>query len=858
MRYLTLQFSVVAVVLITVTINVTAEIDIPDAGLRAHIETALGKQAGDPITTAEMETLTRLEAENANVSDLTGLEFATHLKHLGLRDNSVSNLSPLAGLTNLTSLLLWGNSVSDLSALAGLTNLIYLELGNNSVSDLSALAGLTNLTGLVLWGNSVSDLSALAGLTNLIYLELGNNLIVDLSALVGLTDLTSLLLGDNSIADLSPPASNPGLRSGDTIYVEGNPLSYPSIYTHIPTLQSRGVTVEFDNRIPHTLSKILGTTTESNNVLVVEVRDSKGKPFAGVPVTFTVTSGGGTLSSRSATTNANGQAESQLTPGDNEESTVTASVEGISQLVTFNVVSTPPETNLIAIAGHITNADGTPAEAGLDVTVTIGNHTGTAVSEPEGAHTIYVVTLGILATSGDTVAVQVVRQMTGESTTQMVQLSSEQIIAQRATIDIQFAIKEYLLSVPSGISLIHVPLKVTAVDGGAKTIESVGGLYDALGGAANVSLLITYNPETQRWMSYLGDRDKGKPEKDKTLTDDLGIIASMKNEVSVRLIGLPLGTEGSSSITLHPGINLVGVPLMDARITRVSDLLALEGIAGNVTVIIALDGGRYKVVARAGDEGDVEIRGGSSFILTAREAATVDITGYGWVNAPGIAAVPPIALTGIQSEVATPILAVTGSIVPPGLVGGASLPRLSQVTVKNLSTGKRDTVTVGEHGYNYQLTFVDIGSRGVAQIGDILEITAQSSDTSVGIQPARHVVTAEDVTRSVIQLDALLTYEIPTKTELLHNYPNPFNPETWIPYRLAADANVTLTIYDQHGGVVRKLDVGHRPAAVYERRDKAIYWDGKNEFGERVASGVYFYHLSAGDYSGTHKMVILK
>ena len=857
MRYLTLQFSVVAVVLITVTINVTAEIDIPDAGLRAHIETALGKQAGDPITTAEMGTLTRLEAENANVSDLTGLEFATHLKHLGLRDNSVSNLSPLAGLTNLTSLLLWGNSVSDLSALAGLTNLIYLELGNNSVSDLSALAGLTNLTGLVLWGNSVSDLSALAGLTNLIYLELGNNLIVDLSALVGLTDLTSLLLGDNSIADLSPPASNPGLRSGDTIYVEGNPLSYPSIYTHIPTLQSRGVTVEFDNRIPHTLSKILGTTTESNNVLVVEVRDSKGKPFAGVPVTFTVTSGGGTLSSRSAPTNANGQAESQLTPGDNEESTVTASVEGISQRVTFNVVSTPPETNLIAIAGHITNADGTPAEAGLDVTVTIGNNTGTAVSEPEGAHTIYVVTLGIRATSGDTVEVQVVRQMTGESTTRMVQLSSEQIIAQRATIDIQFAIKEYLLSVPSGISLIHVPLKVTAVDGGARTIESVGDLYDALGGAADVSLLITYNPETQRWMSYLGDRDKGKPE-DKTLTDDLGIIASMKNEVSVRLIGIPLGTGGSSSITLHPGINLVGVPLMDARITRVSDLLALEGIAGNVTVIIALDGGRYKVVARAGDEGDVEIRGGSSFILTAREAATVDITGYGWVNAPGIAAVPPIALTGIQSEVATPILAVTGSIVPPGLVGGASLPRLSQVTVKNLSTGKRDTVTVGEHGYNYQLTFVDIGSRGVAQIGDILEITAQSSDTSVGIQPARHVVTAEDVTRSVIQLDALLTYEIPTKTELLHNYPNPFNPETWIPYRLASDANVTLTIYDQHGGVVRKLDVGHRGAAVYQTREKAIYWDGRNNVGERVSSGIYFYQLQADNVSFLRKMVILK
>ena len=93
---------------------------------------------------------------------------------------------------------------------------------------------------------------------------------------------------------------------------------------------------------------------------------------------------------------------------------------------------------------------------------------------------------------------------------------------------------------------------------------------------------------------------------------------------------------------------------------------------------------------------------------------------------------------------------------------------------------------------------------------------------------------------------------------MLANYPNPFNPETWIPYRLAADADVKLTIYDANGRVVRAIDVGHRIAAVYENRSKAIYWDGRNEFSEQVASGVYFYHLSAGDYSQTRKMLILK
>ena len=94
--------------------------------------------------------------------------------------------------------------------------------------------------------------------------------------------------------------------------------------------------------------------------------------------------------------------------------------------------------------------------------------------------------------------------------------------------------------------------------------------------------------------------------------------------------------------------------------------------------------------------------------------------------------------------------------------------------------------------------------------------------------------------------------------ELLRNYPNPFRLETWIPYRLAEKASVTLTIYDRSGRLIRTLDVGHQIAGAYESRFKAAYWDGRNELAERVASGIYFYHLSAGDSSITRKMVILK
>ena len=112
--------------------------------------------------------------------------------------------------------------------------------------------------------------------------------------------------------------------------------------------------------------------------------------------------------------------------------------------------------------------------------------------------------------------------------------------------------------------------------------------------------------------------------------------------------------------------------------------------------------------------------------------------------------------------------------------------------------------------------------------------------------------------QTLAYLRSLIAMARPGKTHLLANYPNPFNPETWIPYRLAAAADVTLTIYDINGQVVRRLQLGHQPAGIYQSRSRAAYWDGKNEYGEPVASGVYFYTLTAGDFTATRRMVILK
>ena len=107
-------------------------------------------------------------------------------------------------------------------------------------------------------------------------------------------------------------------------------------------------------------------------------------------------------------------------------------------------------------------------------------------------------------------------------------------------------------------------------------------------------------------------------------------------------------------------------------------------------------------------------------------------------------------------------------------------------------------------------------------------------------------------------LHSLLTARPPDKTRLLPNYPNPFNPETWVPYHLAEPADVTLHIHSVNGVLVRTLNIGYQPAGVYQRRSRAAYWDGKNEVGEPVASGVYFYTLTAGDFTATRKLLIRK
>ena len=176
----------------------------------------------------------------------------------------------------------------------------------------------------------------------------------------------------------------------------------------------------------------------------------------------------------------------------------------------------------------------------------------------------------------------------------------------------------------------------------------------------------------------------------------------------------------------------------------------------------------------------------------------------------------------------------------------------------------------------------DVNGNGIVDANDLILVAAMVDN--VAAAPAararvQDLLTVEKVqqwlTEARLSEDASFTYqrgivvleqilavlveaEAPKETFLLSNYPNPFNPETWIPYQLAEPADVTLSIYLVDGKLVRTLTLGHQPAGVYRNRNRAAYWDGRNAFGERVASGLYFYTFTAGDFTATRKMLIRK
>ena len=786
----TLQSRGVTVIFANIVVrpeDIAKIVDIPDPNFRAAIEENLGKSSGDTITVADMATLVYLFIDTHTFSDLTGLEHATNLRELYLWGNKISDISPLAGLTDLWALHLYSNSITDTSPIAGLTNLTKLWLSNNSISDISPVAGLNQLIFLWLNYNSISDISAVAGLTNLSEIELGNNSIADISALAGLTQLEYVELQNNSISDLSPLVANIGLGNETGVYVTGNPLNALSINTHIPTLQSRGVSVGFTDIVVRP-EDIAQTVDIPDPNLRDAIKKARGKTqgtaitVADIVILVELVARNANISDLTGLERATNLTILWLNAEYMEAEKRHINSNSVSDLSPLTEL-----TNLTELGLQLNSISDISALAGL--------------TEME-----------FLDLGGN--AISDISALTGLTYLRRLWLDYNSI----SDISVIAGLTE-LISLALGNN------NITDIS----AVEGLTGLMDLYLQDNSISDISAVSGLTYLWELRLANNS----------ISDISAVSGL-----TRLTFLELSNNNITNISAIKGLISLTELYLDNN--SISDISAVGGLTDLTE--LSLDNNSISDLSPL-----VENKG----------------LGRGdWVDVRG----NPLSALSINTHI--PTLQSRGVTVefddtaaqPADVNGDGVVNILDLVSV------------AAQFGQQGQSLAEDVNGDGAVNILDLVLVAGVFGE--VGAAPPAQTQAPEILSAPVIRqwlndaktldvrdpimkqgvvvLQQLLASLTPTQTQLLANYPNPFNPETWIPYRLAQDAFVTLTIYDQTGQLVRTIDAGHQTASAYESRSQAIYWDGRDQVGEQVASGVYFYHLSAGDFSATRKMLILK
>ena len=297
--------------------------------------------------------------------------------------------------------------------------------------------------------------------------------------------------------------------------------------------------------------------------------------------------------------------------------------------------------------------------------------------------------------------------------------------------------------------------------------------------------------------------------------------------------------------SLSEGLNMISLPLEPRTPMNARSLSEMVG----ATMVIKLDDVNQKYVGWTSDAPDngFPIEGAKGYIVNVPRDRVVAFVGAPWTNLPQVAAAP------MARSIDT--LNSTWAFVVSGKLEGVQNLEGYLVTVRNLQTNAIMT-NPARDGY-FAAATADLSHQSVVRVGDTLEVTVTDVTGEIASEKQNFIVTPEALTNAVLPI-TLKGIGTPKQNLVLQNYPNPFNPETWIPYRLSEAASVTLSIYDITGGLVRTLSLGFKPAGFYQNRSRAAHWDGLNDLGERVSSGVYFYRLSTSSFNQMKRMIILK
>ena len=301
---------------------------------------------------------------------------------------------------------------------------------------------------------------------------------------------------------------------------------------------------------------------------------------------------------------------------------------------------------------------------------------------------------------------------------------------------------------------------------------------------------------------------------------------------------------GRFTVSLRKGLNFMSMPVrpivpMDA-ISLAQKLKA--------TLVIRFDADLQDFVSYVpGVSRDVNfpVTGGEGYIINVLESKSVPFEGTIWED---VNAAPPFAIDSFRSSTWAFVI---------GLEKTVDLPEDSLIEVINCRTNKSKIRVNNQHGLTQLFSFVDMDYQAVVDLGDPIQVRVTDTNGYSLFEPINLTMIASDLLHAV-HVVSFNPPKLPDQTRLFQNYPNPFNPETWIPFELTEDSNVDITIYDVSGNPVRYLDLGFLFGGKYLSQTRAAYWNGQNQFGEAVGSGIYFYCLSTDRFSAAKKMIVVK
>ena len=832
-------------------------VQIPDPTLRIMIAEELGDSPNAPLTVEDMERLRRLLSLDRRVHDLTGLQLAKSLTHLELDNSKISDLSALRGLPNLEflevhgefsdlsplaesfnlrGLEIGGTNVSDLSPISRLVNLRSLDIGNTKVSDVSVFAGLTNLQELNIENTNIPDLSPLTGLSNLKrmhfsgtnqsvmsfvagqttleFISLANDGVSDISPLAGLTNLKGILTWGNPISDLSPLAGLTKLELVDICGAELSDLSPMAGLTRIKELYlvNNGIT---DIRPIAGLSGLTRLNISHNQI-------SNISPLAGLTNLKWVAVDDNNISDFSPLDAL--RANTKIVWHDNPGYPKGGSkIEGPWLWVNL------PETRLGRAADLLSEATGGRVTEERIATngATLGKPIGSEVWIANILPSTDRNNIGIMLDDGviyGTVSIYSPR----EQKTRM-----------------------------------HV-----GNDEGLKVWLNGDLVYEVLGGKELELDFNDFFPVTLR---------QGK--------NVLLVAVFSPSSETGAFFGFESGTEytvttgidyGFSQMPIHTGDTFT----FDIRAENVSDLAGWQfDIAFAPTALEALDVSEGDFLKTDGgstffQSGRIDNANGKIMGLNAALLSDSGVSGSGTIlhvkfkaKSEGETSVAlenflfgsfigeNISAGPLEIHFVVKERLLTGDINRDGRVNILDLILVARQLGKSVAADSPEDVN-GDGIVNiFDLTLVAQGIGGAAAPGATMDATIEAWIAQARLLDDGSIIFAQGI-ENLENLLASLT--IPQETALLANYPNPFNPETWIPYQLAAPAEVALTIYDMNGAAVQRMEIGHQAAGLYQNQSRAAYWDGRNQDGESVASGLYFYTLRAGEFTATRKMLIRK